>query len=140
MLVIDLYPYYVYTVYIREKNQSAFPPEKNQCVQRKPVMDEKEKKCCCIAKTKSRSPEEIRKLKNRLSRLEGQINGIKKMIDDNAYCTDILIQISAGQAAFNSFAKEMLATHIKSCVADGIRSGNEEVIDELVQTLQKLMK
>lgn len=104
------------------------------------MQEENEKKCCCIAKTKVRSPEEVRKLKNRLSRLEGQINGIKKMIDENAYCTDILIQISAGQAAFNSFAKEILAAHIKGCVADGIRNGNDEVIDELVQMLPKLMK
>ena len=95
---------------------------------------------CCAHKTKERSPEETRRLLHRLSRVEGQIRGLKEMLRSDAYCPDILIQVSAATAALNSFSKELLATHIKTCVADNIRQGNDEVIDELVCVLQKLMK
>ena len=71
---------------------------------------------------------------------EGQIRGLKEMLQNDAYCTDILVQVSAATAALNSFSKELLATHIKTCVADNIRNGNDEVVDELVCLLQKLMK
>ena len=81
-----------------------------------------------------------RQLCNRLSRIEGQIRGLKEMLEKDAYCPDILIQVSAATAALNSFSKELLASHIKTCVADNIRHGNDEVIDELVCVLQKLMK
>ena len=77
---------------------------------------------------------------NRLNRIEGQIRGIKKMVDNDAYCTDILIQVSAVNAALNSFNKLLLSNHIRTCVANDIREGKEETIDELVTTLQKLMK
>ena len=77
---------------------------------------------------------------NRLSRIEGQVRGIKKMLDNDAYCTDILIQVAAVNAALNAFNKELLANHIRTCVADDIRSGKDDVIDELVTTLQKLMR
>ncbi len=96
--------------------------------------------CSCSQKTKERSPEEYQKLINRLSRIEGQIRGIRGMVERSAYCTDILIQSSAVSAALNAFNRELLANHIRTCVADNIRSGNDEVIDELVDTLQKLMK
>lgn len=100
-----------------------------------------EDKCCCEShKTKQRSEEEYKKLLNRLSRIEGQIRGIKGMVEKNAYCTDILIQVSAVNAALNAFNRELLAEHIKTCVADDIRQGKDETIDELVVTLQKLMK
>jgi len=100
-----------------------------------------ETSCCCTSgKHKERSAEEIRRLTNRLSRIEGQIRGLKEMLQDDAYCTDILMQVSAATAALNSFSKELLATHIKTCVADNIRAGNDEVVDELVSVLQKLMK
>lgn len=98
-----------------------------------------EYKCCCH-KTKERTEAEYKKLLNRLNRIEGQIRGIKKMVENDAYCTDILIQVSAANAALNSFNKELLASHIRTCVAEDIRSGKEETIDELVVTLQKLMK
>ncbi len=98
-----------------------------------------EKKCCC-SKTKQRSTEETKKLMNRLNRIEGQVRGLKKMVEDNAYCTDILIQVSAVTAALNGFNKELLADHIRTCVSDDIRNGKDETIDELVLTLQKLMK
>lgn len=95
---------------------------------------------CKIKKTKKRTDDELSALINRLSRIEGQIRGIKKMLENNAYCTDILIQSSAVNAAINSFNKELLANHIRTCVANDIRNGKDEVIDELVITLQKLMK
>lgn len=98
-----------------------------------------EKECCCH-KTKKRSEEEYRQLINRLNRIEGQIRGIRKMVESDTYCTDILTQVSAVQAALNAFNRELLANHIRSCVADDIRSGKDETVDELVQTLQKLMK
>lgn len=97
------------------------------------------KECCC-AKTKERTEEEYKSLIHRLNRIEGQIRGIKGMIEKNAYCTDILVQSSAVSAAMNAFNKELLANHIKTCVADDIRNGKDETIDELVATLQKLMK
>lgn len=95
---------------------------------------------CHSNKTKHRSEEEYKALMNRLSRIEGQIRGIKGMLEKDAYCTDILIQVSAVNAALNSFNKELLANHIKTCVAEDIRNGNDDTIDDLVQTLQKLMK
>lgn len=100
------------------------------------------KKCCCgeHGKTKERSDKEYKDLINRLSRIEGQVRGIKNMVEKNAYCVDILTQVAAVNAALNSFNKVLLANHIKTCVADDIRAGNDEVIDELVQTLQKLMR
>lgn len=94
----------------------------------------------CCHKTKERSGEEYRRLINRLSRIEGQIRGIRRMVENSAYCTDILVQVAAAQAALNSFNRELLAEHIKTCVAHDIREGKEETVDELVQTLQKLMK
>ena len=95
---------------------------------------------CCCHKTKHRSEEEYKALLNRLSRIEGQVRGIRKMVETDAYCTDILTQVSAVQAALNAFNRELLANHIRTCVADDIRSGKDETIDELVSTLQKLMK
>lgn len=99
----------------------------------------KEVKECCH-KTKERSEEEYKALLNRLNRIEGQVRGIKKMIENDAYCTDILIQVSAINAALNSFNKVLLANHIRTCVAEDIRNGKEETIDELVETLKKMMK
>lgn len=95
---------------------------------------------CCSHKTKHRSEEESKALLNRLSRIEGQVRGIRKMVESDCYCTDILTQVSAVQAALNAFNRELLANHIRTCVADDIRSGKDETIDELVFTLQKLMK
>ena len=98
-----------------------------------------EKKECCH-KTKERSEKEFKDLVNRLNRIEGQIRGIKRMVESDTYCTDILIQVSAVNAALNSFNKVLLANHIRTCVADDIRAGKEETIDELVVTLQKLKR
>lgn len=101
---------------------------------------EKEKCCHCSQRKKERSPEEYKKLIHRLNRIEGQIRGIKGMVENDAYCPDILIQSAAVNAAINAFNKELLANHIRTCVADDIRNGKDEVIDELMVTLQKLMK
>lgn len=96
--------------------------------------------CNCQIKRKHREEKEYRSLVNRLNRIEGQIRGIKGMLENDAYCTDILIQVSAVSAALNAFNKELLSSHIHTCVAENIRQGNDSVIDELVATLQKLMK
>lgn len=98
-----------------------------------------DKKCDCH-KTKERSQDEYQRLIHRLNRIEGQVRGIRGMVEKNAYCTDILTQVAAVTAALNSFNKELLAEHIRTCVANDIREGNEEIIDELVHTLHKLMK
>ena len=95
---------------------------------------------CCCHKTKHRSDEEYKALINRLSRIEGQVRGIRKMVETDAYCVDILTQVSAIQAALNAFNRELLANHIRTCVIDDIKNGKDETVDELVQTLQKLMK
>lgn len=99
-----------------------------------------EKEACCCAKTKERSAKEYRSLIHRLNRIEGQVRGIKGMLERNAYCTDILVQSSAISAALNAFNRELLANHIRTCVVDDVRAGKDEVVDELVATLQKLMK
>ena len=95
---------------------------------------------CCCHKTKTRSEEEYKSLIHRLNRIEGQIRGIRGMVEKSAYCPDILLQVAAANAALNAFSKELLAQHIRTCVAQDIRDGKEETIDELVATLQKLMK
>ena len=99
-----------------------------------------EQKQCCSHRTKERSDKEYKDLIHRLNRVEGQVRGIKRMVEEDAYCTDILIQVSAVNAALNSFNKVLLANHIRTCVAEDIRAGKEETIDELVATLQTLMK
>lgn len=96
--------------------------------------------CSCGDRKKVRSDKEYRDLMNRLSRIEGQIRGIKGMLEKDAYCIDILNQVSAANCALNSFTKVLLANHIRSCVAEDVREGSEEKLDELVKTLQKLMK
>ncbi len=96
--------------------------------------------CACENKIKERSPEELKDLLNRLKRIEGQVRGIQNMVESSAYCADILTQVAAVSAALNSFNKVLLANHVRTCVAQNIRQGNDEVIDELVTLLQKLMK
>ena len=91
-------------------------------------------------KKKHREIEEYQKLIKRLNRIEGQVRGIKKMIEEERYCVDILTQVSAVQSALNSFNKELLSAHIKSCVVHDIKAGDDKVVDELCDTIQKLMK
>lgn len=119
--------------------------------------DTNEKKCCCCGgedmdsaaevveaessgKRKYRTAEEQKALLNRLRRIEGQVRGLEKMVEENAYCPDILMQASAVNSALNSFSKELLSKHMKTCVVHDIREGNDEVVDELLSTLQKMMK
>ena len=94
--------------------------------------------CCC--RHKDRTPAEHKALVNRLSRIEGQVRGIRGMLDKDAYCVDILVQVAAVNSALNSFAKELLAQHISTCVANDLRAGSEEKLDELIKLLPKLMK
>ena len=103
-------------------------------------MAESETKCCCCNRKKERSEKEYKDLINRLSRIEGQIRGIKRMLDEDCYCPDIITQVEAANAALNSFNKVLLSNHIHTCVAEDIRNGKDEAIDELVDLLKKLMK
>lgn len=97
-----------------------------------------ERECCC--KTKERTKKEYKDLINRLNRIEGQVRGIRKMVENDVYCTDILIQVAAVTAALNSFNRVLLKNHIKTCVTRDIKEGKEETVDELLVTLQKLMR
>ena len=118
-------------------------------------MEETKKHCCCCVDTpeadaaadtavpcrhKVRSPEEHKALLNRLNRIEGQVRGIRGMLEKDAYCVDILVQVAAANAALNSFSRELLAQHIGSCVADDLRAGSDEKLEELLRLLPKLMK
>lgn len=99
-----------------------------------------EKSCCHCEKHKERSEKEYKDLLNRLKRIEGQVRGVERMVEEDAYCTDILTQVAAINAALNSFNKVLLGNHIRTCVAQNIREGNDEVVDELVGVMQKLMR
>lgn len=97
-------------------------------------------KGCCAEKKTERTEEEKKRLIHRLNRIEGQIRGIKRMVEKDAYCNDILIQSYAANAAFNAFNRELIGNHIRGCVVRDIRRGDEEVIEELITTIQKFMK
>lgn len=99
-----------------------------------------ERSCCCGTRHKKRTEEEQKALLTRLRRIEGQIRGLEKMVENDAYCPDILVQSSAATSALNSFNKVLLGCHIRSCVAEDIRSGKDETVDELCELLQRLMK
>ena len=94
--------------------------------------------CCC--RHKKRSEEEYKSLIHRLNRIEGQIRGIRGMVEKDIYCADILVQVAAVNSALNGFSKELLAQHVRTCVADDLRAGSEEKLDELIKLLPKLMK
>lgn len=143
--MIDRYPEGVYIEIVR-----CIPPrgicvygEENMSdiVNEKEIKKESNECCeCCSGKHKHRDEKEFKDLMNRLKRIEGQVRGVENMLENDAYCTDVLVQVSAITSALNSFNKVLLANHMKTCVADNIREGNDEIIDELVVTLQKLMK
>ena len=101
-------------------------------------VEEEPSGCCC--RHKDRTPAEHKALLNRLSRIEGQVRGIRGMLEKDAYCVDILVQVAAANSALNSFSKELLAQHISTCVADDLRAGSEDKLDELIKLLPKLMK
>ena len=95
---------------------------------------------CACCRHKDRTPEEHKALLNRLSRIEGQVRGIRGMLEKDAYCVDILVQVAAANSALNSFSKELLSQHLRTCVADDLRSGSNDKMDELIKLLPKLMK
>lgn len=95
---------------------------------------------CSNEKKRHRNEKEYKDLINRLNRIEGQVRGVKAMVEEERYCVDILTQVSAIQSALNGFNKELLSNHIKTCVVDDIRSGDEQVVDELCDTIKRLMK
>ena len=95
---------------------------------------------CCSTRKKHRSEKEYKDLMNRLKRIEGQVRGLQKMLESDAYCPDILVQVSAVNSALNAFSKTLLASHMKTCVVEDINEGRDETIDELVETLRKVMK
>ncbi len=98
--------------------------------------------CCCAVRHKVRDKEgkEYKSMVARLNRIEGQVRGVKNMVEDDRYCVDILTQVSAIQSALNAFTKELLSAHIHSCVVSDIREGNDEAVDELCALLQRVMK
>lgn len=95
---------------------------------------------CSLCKHKHRDEKEYKDLLNRLSRVEGQIRGIKAMVEEERYCVDILTQVQAATSALNSFSKVILENHVKTCVVEDIKNGNEETVEELCKTIQKLMR
>ena len=123
-------------------------------------MDNEKKPCCCCSdasaepaapaaadvnegsccRHKDRTPEEHKALLNRLSRIEGQVRGIRGMLEKDAYCVDILVQVAAANSALNSFSKELLSQHLRTCVAEDLRDGSDDKLDELIKLLPKLMK
>lgn len=106
----------------------------------KNIIEETEIETCCECRHKHRDPKEEKDLINRLNRIEGQIRGIKAMVQDERYCTDILVQVSAVQSALNSFSSKLLSNHIKSCVVNEIENGNaEEAVNELCETIKKML-
>ena len=99
-----------------------------------------DEKACCAERKKQRTAEQKQALIKRLRKAEGQIRGIQAMIENDAYCPDILIQVSAVTSALNSFSREVLNCHIKSCVTEDIRAGKDGAADELMDILRKMMK
>ncbi|MDO5439140.1 MAG: metal-sensing transcriptional repressor [Erysipelotrichaceae bacterium] len=95
---------------------------------------------CCAKKTKKRTEEEYKKLINRLNRIEGQIRGIRKMVESDAYCTDVLVQSLAVSSAIDAFNKELLTSHFRSCVVEDIRNNDEEGINEFTDIMRRLMR
>lgn len=117
----------------QERNSGSNSPET-------PAGDLRE--CCCASpdRIRLRTPEEKKALITRLNRAEGQIRGIRNMVENDAYCIDIITQVSAAASALNSFSRELLSTHIRTCVAEDVRDGKDEKLEEVIRTLQKLMK
>ena len=111
--------------------------EKKPCCAAAPAEKDTTTSCC---RHKDRTPEEYRALVNRLSRIEGQVRGIRAMVEKDVYCADILVQVAAVNAALNGFSKELLGQHVRTCVADDLRNGSSEKLDELLTLLPKLMK
>lgn len=99
-----------------------------------------EEKTCCQNRSTERDEKECKSLITRLNRIEGQVRGVKNMVETDRYCVDILTQVSAIQAALNAFNKKLLSSHIHTCVVDDIKEGRTEAVEELCDTIQRLMK
>ncbi|MBQ8350939.1 MAG: metal-sensing transcriptional repressor [Clostridia bacterium] len=99
-----------------------------------------EQGCCPCHESKKRTEEEVHALLNRLSRIEGQVRGLRGMVERSAYCPDILNQVAATRAALDAFSRELLSAHIRTCVAEDVRAGREDTVEELVALLQRMMK
>lgn len=131
-----------------DKINTAAPAEKTACCAKIPEQACKEgceqmsEDVCptCSHRKKLRGQDEKKKLLNRLRRIDGQVRGLERMVESDAYCPDILVQASAVNSAMNGFCKELLAEHLRSCVVEDIKAGREDTIDELVELLKKLMK
>ena len=121
-------------------SETKYTPKGYALIRTDPEVHIMAEKKCPHCRTKDRSEEEIKDLITRLNRIEGQIRGIHKMVDEGAYCVDILTQVNAARCSLNSFSKVLLGSHIKSCVKDDVKNGSDEKIDELVELLQKMMK
>ena len=132
---LDKYPTGVYNTVINYTKGALYMIDKKCCRAPEPA----EETICCERK-KKRGEDEFKSLMNRLKRIEGQVRGVEKMLENDAYCPDILTQVSAVNSALNSFNRELLASHMKSCVVNDIRAGKDEVIDELLTVLQKITK
>ena len=103
-------------------------------------MEEKKETKDCCHRTKERSDKEYKDLLNRLNRIEGQVRGVKAMVQDERYCTDILVQVSAIQSALNGFSRTLLSSHVKSCVVEEIKNGDaDKAVDELCETIRKML-
>lgn len=118
--------------------ENIYKEECPECAEMEQEVKTEAPACCC--RTKVRTEKEHKDLINRLNRVEGQIRGIRRMVDEDAYCIDIINQVAAANAALNSFTKVLLSNHIHTCVTEDVQAGNSEKVDELVKTLQKLMK
>ena len=94
----------------------------------------------CCHKTKERGEEEYKALVHRLNRIEGQVRGVRRMVEESAYCIDIINQVSAISSALAAFNKELLQSHIKTCVLSDVKNGNESTLDELIDTVERLIK
>ena len=127
-------------IVMRSISVGEYKEKRMEKMEEQQEQQEQEMNCTCSHKTKERSDKEYQDLMNRLKWIEGQVRGIQGMLQKDAYCADVLMQVAAVNAALNSFNKALLANHVRTCVADNIREGNDEVIDELVILLQKLMK
>ncbi len=96
---------------------------------------------CCYSERKAHHPADFKKkLINRLNRIEGQVRGVRKMIDQDVYCDDVITQITAIRSALSGLSKELFEAHLSSCILEQIQSGSDEIMEELKLTVRRLLK
>lgn len=125
---------------MRGKMENIKSMENTESIESVENIENEAKDCCCSLRHKERSDEEYKDLIHRLNRIEGQIRGVRGMVEKGVYCTDILTQVAAVNSALNSFSRVLLSDHIKTCVTRDIKEGKEETVEELLALLQKLMR